>query len=189
MVLKLAVLTNDLQFAAANKNQQRRHAVDRVLPRLCKFLSACRSLDIMIIHLQLVVPKGDIRSVGLPEELCFEEGSKGSLMLPEVVGEGDIVLQKPKDSGFFRTNLDDILRDHGVNGVILLGMQAQICIQTTAADAYFREYKVIVPSDGILSTSQDDVELALAWMRNYCAEIVTLNEIELRLRNFADVVT
>lgn len=56
-------------------------------------------------------------------------------------------------------------------------MQTQICVQTTGADAYFRGYKVLVPSDGVVSTRPEDTKRALEWMAGYYATVMTLDEI------------
>jgi nicotinamidase-related amidase len=173
----IAILTSDLQFAAANKHPARRRSVDAFLPTLIRFLDRGREVHVPVVHLQLVIPVGDRRSVGLPDELRFEKGSKGSQMLPEVLGPRDIVIEKPKDSGFFETTLDATLKSLGVETTILCGMQAQICIQTTAADAFFRGYNVVVASDGVASTVEEDMTRALAWMGGYCATIMTCAEI------------
>jgi nicotinamidase-related amidase len=178
---RIAILTSDLQWAAANKHPARRRAVDAFLPTLTRFLRRGRELGVPVIHLQLVIPTGDRRSVGLPDELRFEKGSAGSQMLAEVLEPGDIVVEKPKDSGFFETTLDAQLKDLGVETVILCGMQAQICIQTTAADAFFRGYQVVVASDGVTSTLEDDMSRALEWMGSYCATILTCADIEAEL--------
>lgn len=177
-MIRFAVLTNDLQVAAATKHPQRQMAVSEFLPRQTLFLQRMRTFGVPIIHLQLVVGDDDPRSVGLPDMLQFRRGSVGSQILKEVYQAGDIVIEKPKDSGFFQTSLDETLRSLEASTVILTGMQTQICVQTTAADAYFRGYKVIVPSDGVISSRPEDTQQALHWMANYCATVITSDEIE-----------
>lgn len=179
---KYAVLTSDLQYAAANKHAERRRMVDKSLPHICSFLEECRGMGIPVIHLQLVVSSDDPRCTGTPSELRFDRGSIGVAMLKEALGPGDIVIEKPKDSGFFGTQLDDTLHGLAVDSLILVGMQAQICIQTTAADAHFRDYKVIVPSDGLISSRQEDIDRAIDWLRDYCATILSLDDLSTELR-------
>lgn len=177
----VAILTSDLQYAAANKNDARKKAVRAFLPRLVEFLEFARRQGVPVVHLQLVVPKGDPRAVGVPEELRFEEGTRGATLLEEVYQPSDKVVGKPKDSGFFGTQLDELLRSMGIARTVLTGMQAQICIQTTAADAYFRGYEVYVPADGVVSTVESDMNRALEWMGGYCATITTLADLERQL--------
>ncbi len=174
---KYAVITNELQFAAANKHEERKKAVSKFLPKQIGFLEKMRELNVPIIHLQLVVSEDDPRSQGIPDEQKFTEGSKGVQILKDVLERTDIIVQKPKDSGFFNTKLDDVLKELKVTDVIITGMQTQICVQTTAADAYFRGYAVLVPSDGVVSTREKDTKRSLEWMGSYCAKIKTLDEI------------
>ena len=174
---RFCILTNDLQFAAANKHQERKMQVSKFLPKQKDFLNEMRSLKVPIIHLQLIVSENDPRSQGIEDEQKFTKGSKGAEILREVWEESDLIVEKPKDSGFFNTNLDDLLKKLNITDVIITGMQTQICVQTTAADAYFRGYKVLVPSDGVVSTRPDDTNRALEWMAGYCAKVMTLKEI------------
>lgn len=174
---KFAVVTNDLQVAAATKHPQRQKAVSEFLPRQVDFLKSMRKFGIPVIHLQLVVDD-DLKSVGLPDTLRFVRGCAGSQILPEVYEKTDFIIEKPKDSGFYQTTLDDTLRTLEVNAIIVTGMQTQICVQTTAADAYFRGYQVFVPSDGVVSSRPEDTIQALHWMSNYCATVMTSDEIE-----------
>jgi nicotinamidase-related amidase len=56
-------------------------------------------------------------------------------------------------------------------------MQTQICVQTTAADAFFRGYNVIVPPDAVVSAREEDKTRALDWLRSYCATIIDTDEL------------
>ena len=174
---KFAVLTNDLQYAAANKHEERKKSVEVFLPHETHFLNEMRKLGLPIIHLQLINPDNDPRAVGQPDELRFTRGSKGSQILSEVLSDSDIVMEKPKDSGFFETKLHEELQKMGIDTLIITGMQTQICIQTTAADAHFRNYGVYVPSDCCASTRPEDTKRSLEWMADYCAKVMTSEEI------------
>jgi nicotinamidase-related amidase len=177
-----AIITSDLQYAAANKNLERQQVAKPFIPKLASFLTEMRNLSLPIIHLQLVHKPDDPRSSKQPDELKFTPGSQGVRLLPEILQDGDIVIKKPKDSGFFETNLNEILQEKCVDSIILTGMQTQICIQTTAADGYFRGYHAIVPADGVLSHNLEDTQRALEWMGSYCATITTMQEISEYLR-------
>jgi nicotinamidase-related amidase len=172
---RFAIVTNDLQVGAAIKDERRQKAVAGFLPRQISLLNRLRALGVPVFHLQLV--EKDPRSPDTPDELRFTRGSKGVQMLDEVLEPGDRIIEKPKDSGFFETELDQVLKSLGTQTIIVSGMQAQICVQTTAADAYFRGYTVIVPSDCIVSSRQEDVDRALQWLSSYCAKTMTSDEL------------
>jgi nicotinamidase-related amidase len=88
-----------------------------------------------------------------------------------------VIVEKNKDSGFYETDLDERLKELGVDTVAITGMQTQICVQTTAADGFFRGYNVIVPSDAVVSAREEDQTRALEWLRSYCATILTTDEL------------
>lgn len=174
---KFAVLTNDLQYDLVNKNVERQIKVNEFLPGLIQFLDDLRKLDVHIIHLQLIYLEDDPRAERYNGVLPVTKGSDGARILEEVLAESDIVLEKNKDSGFYGTNLDEILKGLGVDTIIITGMQTQICVQTTAADGFFRGYNVIVPPDGVVSARDEDKQRALDWLSSYCATILTNDEI------------
>lgn len=61
--------------------------------------------------------------------------------------EDEIVLKKRRYSAFYGTDLDLILRDFGINELILVGTKVNVCIRATAQDAFTRNYSVIVPRE------------------------------------------
>lgn len=174
---KFAVLTNDLQYDLVNKNEERQVKVNEFLPGLIRFLDELRALGVHIIHLQLIYLEDDPRAERYNGVLPVTKGSEGARILEECLKDTDIVLEKNKDSGFYGTDLDNLLRKLGVDTIIITGMQTQICVQTTAADGFFRGYNVLVPPDGVVSAKDEDKQRALDWLGSYCAKILTNDEI------------
>lgn len=176
----IAVLTNDLQFDLVNKNEARRTAVKKATPAYTDFLKAMRAHGHHVVHLQMINPPDDpIAERYEGGFLPVRKGTEGAAVMPEFLGDGDgdIVIEKNKDSGFYETDLHERLRKLGVDTVIVTGMQTQICVQTTAADAFFRQYKVWVPSDCVISARPEDTAQALDWMDGYCACVAPSKEI------------
>ncbi|MFE3384784.1 MULTISPECIES: cysteine hydrolase family protein [Streptomyces] len=173
----IAVLTNDLQGDLVNKNEERRAAVKKATPAYVEFLDAMRTRGHHIVHLQMINPPDDPIAERYNGFLPVQKGTEGAAVLPEFLGEGDVVVEKNKDSGFYETDLHERLQKLGVDTVIVTGMQAQICVQTTAADAFFRGYKVWVPRDCVISARPEDRNRALDWMEGYCAAVAPSAEI------------
>jgi ureidoacrylate peracid hydrolase len=67
----------------------------------------------------------------------------------------DIVLDKPRFGAFHGTDLELILRSHGIDSIIITGIATNVCAETTAREANVREFRVFVLSDG---TSTVDME-------------------------------
>ena len=86
-------------------------------------------------------------------ELWSEHGIRGTQGGEPVAAfdlqPSDIVIPKRRYDGFFQTDLDLTLRELGVDTLIAVGADANICVLQTLAGAYFRGYKTIVPADAV----------------------------------------
>mgnify|MGYP001128109375 CR=1 FL=1 len=113
-------------------------------------------------------------------------GTWGSRVINELKPrKGDLVVEKRRYSAFYGTALDLLLRELEVDTVILTGIHAHICVQHTAADAYFRAYKVIVPVDCVEATTEDARMGAIDFMKKvYAVEVVKLDEL---IKRFSEV--
>ncbi|NDL61967.1 pyrimidine utilization protein B [Acerihabitans arboris] len=60
---------------------------------------------------------------------------------------GDIVLPKPRYSGFFNTPLDSILRSRGIRHLVFTGIATNVCVESTLRDGFFLEYFGVVLED------------------------------------------
>ena len=176
-VARCAVLTNDLQYDLVNKNEERRAAVAAFTPKMTEFLAEMRALNVPIVHLQLINKEDDPRAERYDGWLPVTKGSDGARIMAEFLADSDVIVEKNKDSGFYETDLDERLKELGADTIAITGMQTQICVQTTAADGFFRGYNVIVPSDAVVSAREEDQTRALEWLRNYCATILSTDEL------------
>ena len=61
---------------------------------------------------------------------------------------GDLVIEKSACDSFLETNLEDVLRNHGVDELIITGCATVFCVDTTVRAAGALKFKVVVPSDG-----------------------------------------
>ena len=180
---RCAVLTNDLQYDLVNKNEERQTAVSAFTPKMVSFLTEMRALGVAIVHLQLINDENDPRAERYDGWLPVTKGSDGARIMAEFLDESDIVIEKNKDSGFYETDLHDRLQELGVDTIIITGMQTQICVQTTAADGFFRGYNVVVPSDAVVSARREDQTRALEWLKSYCATVLSTDELIAGIRD------
>lgn len=92
-------------------------------------------------------------------------------------GPGDIVIDKPRWDAFHYTELDPVLRNLGVQRLIIAGLQTNVCVETTARVAMMRNFEVAVPEDAV---STDGVPLhfgALDAMRVLYIEVAPWREL------------
>jgi len=111
------------------------------------------------------------------------KGTEGAEVIPQLKPQKtDYVVEKRTYSGFHETGLDMLLRSlyhgEGVRTVILTGLHTNICVRHTAADAFFRGYKITVAKDGVEAFTQEDHEQGLKYLKDiYNAKILTVDEI------------
>jgi nicotinamidase-related amidase len=97
---------------------------------------------------------------------CLEPGCKGRALAERLHPEKeDYFVLKPKHSAFFATTMDTLLRYLGTRLVVLGGFATDICVLFTANDAYMRDLRLVIPSDGVASNEVADRDAALALMR------------------------
>ena len=85
------------------------------------------------------------------------DGTPGVDIYPELApAPGEHVIKKHRYSGFFGTDLDIILREWGVDTVIVSGTTTENCCHATARDAMFRNYRVVFLSDATATFDYPD---------------------------------
>jgi nicotinamidase-related amidase len=98
-------------------------------------------------------------------ERCRADGVRGKPIADRLAPDDhDYFVLKPKHSGFYATPLDLLLDHLEVDTLILTGLTADRCVLWTAADAYMRDFHLIVPADCVASIEPEDNEAALAHM-------------------------
>jgi nicotinamidase-related amidase len=107
------------------------------------------------------------------------KGTRGSEILSGLaVSPADTVIIKKRYSGFFGTNLDEVLREMAPDAVVLAGINTHACIRTTAIDAYQRDWPVVLAADCIDSCDREHHEVTLRYMKDKIAAVLTNREIE-----------
>ena len=116
---------------------------------------------------------------------CNGEHAKGKqfveLLLPD---KDDYFVLKPKHSGFYSTTLDLLLTHLNARNLILTGIAGNNCVLVTANDAYMRDYKVFVPSDCVVSNTEEENTYALKQMETVLkADTTITSKLDLNALN------
>jgi len=99
---------------------------------------------------------------------------------------GDIVLPKPRYSGFFNTPLDSMLRSRGIRHLVFTGIATNVCVESTLRDGYFLEYFGIVLEDATYQAGPPfaqqaaifNIETFFGWVSDvstFCSALQTEN--------------
>jgi nicotinamidase-related amidase len=132
------------------------------IPELQRLLGAARDLRWLVVHV-VREHRADASDVELPRRRVFLD--KGGYAVPgtwgvEIVDEllplpSEHRIVKPRFSAFMNTNLDSVLRRHGVSRVVVSGTQYPNCIRATAFDALSLDYDVCIARDATSAASVD----------------------------------
>jgi len=88
------------------------------------------------------------------------EGTPDSGIYPAIAPlEGEKVVAKHRYSAFYDTDLQTILRALKVEDLALCGVMTNLCCETTARDAFLRDYRIFFLADAT-ATSSEEMHLA-----------------------------
>ena len=70
---------------------------------------------------------------------------------------GEAVIPKARYSGFAGTNLEQLLRARGITTLLLVGVNTNVCVESTLRDAYHREFFAVMVPDATLQAGPDSI--------------------------------
>jgi ureidoacrylate peracid hydrolase len=144
--------------------------IKAVVPTVANVLAAARRAGILVIYLKMAF-RADLSDAGPPASANFQRHTRWGVGKPskapdgtpsrvlirdtwntDIVKElkpetGDITVYKHRYSGFFETELDTILKSHGITSLIFTGCTTSVCVESTLRDAMFRDYTCLVLED------------------------------------------
>ena len=163
---KTAMIVVDMQndFVAEGAPMET-PAARAMVPNLAKALKFCREVGIRVVY-TTHAHRRDGSDMGMFDDLWppiasragLIDGTPGIDIYPELApAPGEHVIKKHRYSGFYGTDLDIILREWGIDTVIVSGTTTENCCHATARDAMFRNYRVVFLSDATATFDYPDV--------------------------------
>ncbi|KAG0651014.1 Ureidoacrylate amidohydrolase [Hyphodiscus hymeniophilus] len=165
-----------------------------IVPHINELRSAFRAAGIPVFFLRTAYKAdySDRRSRSAGDRLEKLQGLiRGSWdvdILDELTPESDEkIIDKTRNSGFFPgTALEDTLKERGVNHLILTGVGTDVCVESTARDAYQLDFAVTTVSDATGTCNEPDHLAALHALRMFGGTASTADVIE-ALPNLRDL--
>jgi nicotinamidase-related amidase len=156
---------------------------DETMPRLAGLLAAARHHGVAVIHVQntaLAEGRSDSPAQvrfnlrmhaaarrGGPPLTYTVPGTPGHEFVRELAPAGsEPVVRKYRSSGFWGTNLDLVLRSNGIKTVVVTGCTTEGCVESTARDAMFCDYYVVVATDCVGSDDREQHDASMLLMRH-----------------------
>lgn len=171
-----AVIVVDMQndFAAAGGMFDRAgidiDAIRQAIAPTARLLASARRVGMKVVYLKMAF-RPDLSDSGSPsapnwlKHLPLQpgaatrapDGSPSRILIrdtwnTEVIDElapdlGDSAIYKHRYSGFFETELDEVLRGAGIGTLVFVGATTSVCVESTVRDAMFRDYHCLLVED------------------------------------------
>ncbi len=155
-------MTNDFVGPAAPYDVP---AGREMIPRLQRLVNACRDRDVLVVY-TTQAHRADGSDLGRVAELhpptrdgdALREGTPGTALHEAFRPSGrEHLITKRRYSAFFGTDLDVLLRGAGVDTLVITGVATSMCCESTARDAFYRDYRVVFLSDGTATHDLPDL--------------------------------
>lgn len=143
-----------------------------------KIVKAARAKNVPVIFVNDAHIPGLDREMELWGEHGMRNSESGTPLEEFEVCESDFIIPKRRYNAFFQTDLDITLRELGVDTLIAVGCDTNICVSHTLAGAYFLGYKSVVPSDATGTFLIGDQESGLEYFtRCYDSRVVDTEKV------------
>ncbi|WP_366555651.1 cysteine hydrolase family protein [Aquibaculum sediminis] len=163
--------------AAETRPYFHKSASEIAVPNMVRLLAAARSSGMEVVHtvIQSLTADGRDRSLDYKQTgFNFPPGSREAEVCDEVAPQGDeMVLPKTSSSLFNSTIFEYLLRNIGLDSVIVTGFLTDQCVDHTVRDGADRGFRMICPIDACTTDSRERHENALAAFRGYCRQATT----------------
>jgi nicotinamidase-related amidase len=149
---------------------------DVVLPNLRRLIDAFRSIcaEVMYTVMENYTKDGRDRSLDYKLSKFFiPKGSWEAKVLDAVAPGDDIVLPKTSSGVFNSTNIEYLLRNIGIDTLIVTGFLTDQCVDHTVRDAADRGFYPVCISDACATHSAVRHENALKAFAGYCRTLTT----------------
>ena len=144
--------------------------IERAIAPTARVVAAARSAKIPVVYLKMQ-HTADLANAGGPdsphwikhrrlavgETIAAPDGQTSRILVEDTWNTrilqslapqaGDVIVPKHRYSGFFETDLDRVLRDRGVQYLVVTGCTTSICVESTIRDAMFRDYHCLLLED------------------------------------------
>lgn len=173
-----------------------------------RLLAACRRHGVKVVYLQMsyradLIDAGDRTSPNYHKELgivtmrqrpelrgkLLVDGTWDWQIVEELTPEpGDRIVRKSRYSGFCNTNLDEYLRSHGIRHLLFTGISTNVCVESTARDAFFAEFWPILVEDAMNHSGPDFNRQATLWnFENVLGWVTTTDDVIAALEKDASI--
>ena len=146
-----ALLVIDIQkdFAASDGAMAQSGAdmtsIGPAIAQAQRLVAAARRAGVLCVFTHVVAPDGTFGRAG----------TSGVDFVEPLPRADELVIAKPRYSVFPRTGLDAALKARGIDTLVLCGLTTECCVQSSAWDAFERDFHVVIATDAVAAYEPD----------------------------------
>lgn len=156
--------------------------IRKSFPKFKKFIDFCRDKGLFIIYTRHAYsPKNNPVEARLFPELK-REGLRRNTHGFEIDNylkplTSDTVLNKTRYDAFYKTNLEKLLKKKGITDIIITGTMTEVCCESTARSAMFRDFNIWFVSDLNFTFDKKKHFYTLKTIRDHFGNVVKFSQI------------
>ncbi|MBM7600860.1 nicotinamidase-related amidase [Virgibacillus halotolerans] len=174
-VNKTALLLIDLQKEGGTSDVA---GMDKILKHTAELIEACRKENIPIIYTRHInradaIGLANSEPVNEAGEPLYYHAHSHTIEIADMIKPkpNDIIIDKYRYSGFFESNLELMLKSLGIKHLIIGGVLTDVCVLSTALDAYYRDYQINIVEDICGTTTEGAHMAAMLMMANWIYDL------------------
>jgi ureidoacrylate peracid hydrolase len=157
--------------------------IQPMVPKLSAFVDAARAAGIPVVWVKTEYDDATTssrwsRRRGGEEVRICRPGTWGAEWYGLDPAEDEIVVVKHRYSPFVNAPLETVLRAQGFETLLLTGVTTNVCVESTARDAFMRDYQVVVVSDCVAASDSATNEASLQNIRRHFGAVLSSQDIE-----------
>ncbi|MGC9771760.1 Isochorismate hydrolase [Fervidobacterium changbaicum] len=176
-----AVLIVDVQNYFFDKNSPAYlRGSESVLERIKNFIESIRAINKSLPIIATIHKNGSNNMKKWWGNIVEEQWTK--LCIDERLI--DFKIEKETYDAFYQTNLDELLKTHGINQLIITGVMTHLCCETTARSGFVRGYEIVMVEDCLWDKDEWYHYASLKNLAHGFSTISTSQEVVEKLKAF-----
>jgi len=165
--------------------------VREMIPRLERFVAAARAANVKCVWIKNVYNTGPNwylseawleqakrrrKGAYVQYPVCEPNAWNGEIYKTKPLPDEPVVI-KHRYGAFESTDLDLVLRSQGIRTVVMTGVATNVCVETTARQAFLRDYYVVFTRDCTATFTRAEHEAALHNIDQFFGQVVGAEEV------------
>jgi nicotinamidase-related amidase len=151
------------------RQPERRHHLDLVVERINRLIDFFEARHLPVVHVitcyQADGSDWDLKMKAAGEPELIEDSPEAAILSQIRVSPDHLIVKKTRYSGFFKTDLAELLRARSIHRLMVVGGYTHYCVNATVFDAYAHDIVPGLIADAVMSHLPDEAAVMIDRMR------------------------